>query len=232
MRLTILILSFFFGLSSIFLQAATSIRSGDQPEVIIPEYFENRVKAILFSENEKLPYFDISLLKDNEELLAILKQEICTKFTVTTLDGAAIPCIHFIRPNSRKLVIIGPGFPTPKEKMAPYLHIFPDCDLLFFDYRGQGLYHKPKWGFKSLDALGYKVFGVDMSVTGLGTREVEDLRVVVAEMKLKKPYQSVHGLGLCYSSFIFAQAQALYSDLFTSLICASISSTRSFFMAW
>ncbi len=62
------------------------------------------------------------------------------KVSFKTSDGVMISCTYFDR-NSDRLMIIGEGFTNEREKMTPFLSTISDCDIVLFDFRGQG--YKP-----------------------------------------------------------------------------------------
>ncbi|MBS1988462.1 hypothetical protein JST56_05735 [Candidatus Dependentiae bacterium] len=126
------------------------------------------------------------------------------------LDGQSVHCTYFNR-KSDKLLIIGEGFTNAREVMSPFIDMFPDYDLVLFDFPGQGL-------DANQYALSTLCIGVDSSRTQFGGHEERYVEAVVDHFKKSKTYTQVYGLGVCYSAFIFLKSAALRSDLFDKLI--------------
>ena len=133
-----------------------------------------------------------------------------------------IRCTFFDR-KSDTLLVLGPGFPVQRERMLPFVKLFPSYDLLLFDYRGVGSdYHLNKlsllfpWKWKGF--LSWIISKVDFNISGIGTLEEDDVISVVDACKQKKKYQRIFGLGLCFSSYVFARAMTKRPNLFDKLI--------------
>ncbi len=127
-----------------------------------------------------------------------------------TEDDIKICATYFDR-KSDKLMIVGEGFTNDREVMSPFIDMFPDYDLVLFDFRGQGLE-------ANYFSLSKRCFGVDSEYAKLGAVEEKDVYAVVSGMKKIKNYKQVYGLGLCYSAFIFLKALALRPGTFDKLI--------------
>lgn len=125
-------------------------------------------------------------------------------------DGVTIHATYFNR-NSNKLLIVGEGFTNEREVMSPFIDMFPDYDLVLFDFRGQGLDTRTF-------SLSKQCIGVDTKYARLGVVEERDVFAVVDGMKKIKKYTHIYGLGVCYSAFIFLKAAALRQGLFDKLI--------------
>lgn len=117
-------------------------------------------------------------------------------------DGNIVPCTYFDR-ESDKLLVVGEGFTNDREVMSPLIDMFPDHDVILFDYRGQGLKEN---GFEFSPTK--FLFNVNCSKTGLGAFEDRDVTAVIETMKNKKKYAQIDGIGLCYSALIFVKAAA------------------------
>jgi hypothetical protein len=128
----------------------------------------------------------------------------------------------FLDRNSDTLLVIGTGFPVPRERMLPFVKIFPAYDIMLFDYRGIGSDHElgPSsllpWKWKGIAS--WYGFNVDINVSGLGTVEEKDVIALVNESKQLKAYKHVYGLGQCFSSYVFAKALCLEPELFEKVI--------------
>ncbi|MCB9493238.1 MAG: hypothetical protein H6679_03115 [Epsilonproteobacteria bacterium] len=166
-------------------------------------------------------YFEAEFITQHQHV----RDSVCQKYDVEIITADCqsndLECLYLKR-KSNTLLVIGPGFPVPKERMISFVDLFPNYDLLFFDYRGQGgsVYKDSSW-FSLAAWLGFGtkcLFGVDMAATKLGQQEHDDLYAVVEAVKQKKQYQHTYGIALCYSSYIFAKAQALKPNLFQKLI--------------
>ncbi|MFA5074524.1 MAG: alpha/beta hydrolase [Candidatus Babeliales bacterium] len=165
-------------------------------------------------------FFDRTFLNKPKKVRILLSELNYQNFEIKK-DGYNLHYSFFDRKNN-KLMVIGGGFPVPREKMAPFFKLFPDYDILIFDYRGQGLDHSTNW--KSLypsnwlAGLSHKLFGVDLNISRIGTKEEDDLITIIDEVKNRKTYDKVFGLGMCFSSFVFVRALSLYPNLFDKLI--------------
>ena len=115
-------------------------------------------------------------------------------------DGNIVPCTYFDRA-SDKLLVVGEGFTNDREIMSPFIDMFPDHDVILFDYRGQGL-RENEWEFSPTKFL----FNANCSKSGLGATEDRDVIAVIEAMKNKKKYTQIDGIGLCYSALIFVKA--------------------------
>lgn len=129
---------------------------------------------------------------------------------VKAIDGQSVHCTYFNR-KSDKLLIIGEGFTNAREVMSPFIDMFPDYDLVLFDFPGQGL-------DANQYALSTMCIGVDSSCTQFGGHEERYVEAVVDHFKKNKTYTQVYGLGVCYSAFIFLKGAAIRHDLFDKLI--------------
>lgn len=203
-----------------------SVKTNDNQKhlsITLAQQFEKKAQEA-YPSLQSSPFFDRTLLKNVPLLSTQLKKEKGINLTVKTSDQAIVHGTLFDR-SSNTLLVVGPGFPSPKEKMAPFIHLFSNYDIVLFDYRGQGIKHvgESSWHPSSLlGSLTYKAFGLDLSVTKLGTIEARDVKALVHAMKKSKNYKHVYGIGLCYSSFIFAQAIADEPDLFDKIIFDSV----------
>ena len=163
-------------------------------------------------------FFDTKFLRNPKAVRDWhLKNKPCKKnvgklIKVMTADGHAIPCTFFDR-GSSVLTIVGEGFTNEREVMTPFVDMF-DTDIVLFDFRGQGyeqfsLFNYDTW---CVD-LAKVTFGMDARVATLGEVEEEDVFAVVDFFKNSngKQYEQVNGVSVCYSSFIFLKAEAIWN---------------------
>ncbi len=136
---------------------------------------------------------------------------------IYTEDGQWVPCTYFDR-NSDTLLIVGEGFTNEREVMTPFVDMF-DCDIVLFDFRGQG--YKP-FDIKNPETwpldLAQVSFGMDSEICTLGQDEEKDVFAVIDYFKTKKNYKHVNGVSVCYASFIFLKAEALRPGLFDKIV--------------
>jgi len=147
-----------------------------------------------------------------------------TMYDVTTEDGIHLGATHFDR-GSDTLLVIGTGFTNEREVMSPFVAMFPDYDVVIFDFRGHGyqpfsITDTKTWPL-SLTKVG---FGIDGSLVTFGLNEDKDVLAVVEGFKaLKqcnydKSYKNVFGLGVCYGALIFLKTLSVHPGIFDKLI--------------
>lgn len=132
------------------------------------------------------------------------KDKTHSEHTVLTDDGVKIRYSFFDR-KSDKLLIIGPGFTNAKEKMAPFVHMFTDYDIVIINFRGHGIC--AAWNFNPA----YHLLGIDTGVQ-FGAKEELDIFAVVNDIRSMKNYSECIGLGVCFGAFAIAKAQAEASN--------------------
>jgi pimeloyl-ACP methyl ester carboxylesterase len=204
-------------------QHKTEIAFDEQAGVQFPEATEKfAVKTNSFL--NKSPYFDTSFIAQTKKVRQhhlkkkYDKGNIGKIVELTTRDGEYIGCTYFDR-GSDKLLIIGEGFTNVREYMTPFVDMFPEHDVVLFDFRGHG--YRP---FSLGDAdtwpidLAKRTFGVDSEIVTFGVKEEFDVFAVVDHFKKRKNYIQVNGIGVCYGAFILLKAAALRSDLFDKLV--------------
>ena len=170
------------------------------------------------------PLFDVSFLiqpkkvRDYQTKKKHYKNNVGALVEFTTKDGETIHGTYFDR-DSDTLFVIGPGFTNEREKMAPFTHMFDECDLIFFDYRGHGYQEAKFWDPSTWDLnFFHTFFGIDPQKARLGLDEEKDVIAVINGMKKRKKYNAIVGIGICYSALIFSKTAALYPKAFTHLI--------------
>lgn len=176
------------------------------------EYFRQ-----LQLKNEKNPVQSVYYYELTDKKLQRDKGELIDN--IATEDHVQIFTTYFNR-GSDKLLIVGEGFTNERELVTPYLAMFPDYDIVLFDFRGQGFRDFDFWDLETWKLNFAQVtFGMDSGLATLGQREELDVFAVVDHFKELKQqrdgvaYSSVYGVSLCYSSFIFLKAQAIRERL-------------------
>lgn len=169
-----------------------------------------------------LDCFTSSFIKDRTKAMQKLEKLGGKNIVVSREGSQKIHCTFFDR-KSDTLLVLGVGFPVVRQRMLPFVKLFPKYDLLLFDYPGIGSDHNIgfssyffPWRWKGL--LSWAIAKVDFNVSSFGATEEKDVITVVDYFKKQKDYKNVFGLGLCFSSYTFAKAAAKRSDLFNKLI--------------
>lgn len=142
--------------------------------------------------------FNTKLLKNKKARKQFLEEESAQKIELETVDNIKIEG-YFIDRGANKAILIGQGFPSCCTKLVPFLKLFPDYDLLIINYR----WHN--WQ-SSLN------FSSDMLSNPIAKYIYEAKNDVIAAVKFLKnrnQYESITGIGLCYSGLIYVIAQAM-----------------------
>lgn len=145
-------------------------------------------------------------------------------YEVYTDDGVTINCTYFDR-GSDTLLLIGGGFTNEREYMSPFIDMFPDYDVVLFDFRGHG-YSEFSLGDPDTwpTNITKKNFGIDPDAVYFGVKEHLDVFAVVDGFKRLKThvagraYKNVFGLGVCYGAFNFLKTASMFPKLFDKLI--------------
>ncbi len=180
----------------------------------LPEKINTFAKKINASLNNSM-FFDIPFLLNSKKIREHLlkpkyyKQNVGKTIFVETEDSNIVECTYFDR-KSDKLLIIGSGFTNVKEKMATFIHMFTDYDIIIFNLRGHGIndwkfYNPTTWRINPM----HYFFRVNTRKTKLGAEEEKDVTAVVNYFRNMKNYDKVYGLGVCYSALIFIKAQGI-----------------------
>jgi len=122
-------------------------------------------------------------------------EERVSNFDLYSDNRVKIPTIFFDR-GSDKLLVVGQGFSGRKEQQVYKTKIFLDYDIVVFDYRwirSYRFYLKPTTIIHPYQKILLE--------------EKDEVLTVVNEIKSRKRYTDVIGLGECYSNFTFAMAQ-------------------------
>ena len=151
----------------------------------------------LYQESFAVPnYFDPQTIKyDPLFRYAAFEEARAQKLSITSPFGYTFEAL-FVDRASDKLLVIGQGFHAHKEYLVPFLKLFPDYDLLCFDYQNH----------RAMIAT-YMREGRSI-LDGYFIRPQADVNLAVNAIKNRKKYTSVIGLGMCYSGIIFSGAQA------------------------
>lgn len=138
-------------------------------------------------------------------------------FSLPLSTNLTIP-VKFYNRRSDRLIVAAQALPASKRSMEIFSELFPEYDIVTFDYRWNDNY---EWFLcKSIFAC--------KPVQSVLLDEIEELRTVVTHTINRKKYKTVVGLGQCYSCFHLAQLQA-ESKPFTHLIFDSCwHSVKSF----
>jgi len=183
--------------------------------------------------NEHLNYsifFDRSFLKDAQEVREYhcrpkaRREFIGQLYDVVTADGKHIGATFFDR-GSDTLLVVAEGFTNAREVMSPFVAMFPQYDVVLFDFRGHG-YQPGYWSdyVPCPSNVTKWFFGVDPDDVRFGCDEDKDVRAVVDAFKdLKKSttgkrYANINGLGVCYGAFILLKTLSLNPGLFDRLV--------------
>ena len=162
--------------------------------------------------------FDTTNLKNTKYIAKEFDKLGAKEIVIETEDGIKSYASYFDRGNEN-IIIVGPGFTNVKEKMAPFIHMFWDknYDFLIFNYRGHGKnpikksrLNPKNWKPQPLVSLfKHLIDDVDFSQVRLGKEEEKDIFAAVDFARNTKNYKKVIGLGICYSSLVFAKAQSI-----------------------
>jgi pimeloyl-ACP methyl ester carboxylesterase len=208
----------------------TELVFGNQPGVAL----DPAVEALAVFENGWLnhaKYFDSQLICDAKKTRKEhLKKKPCKSdigkiYEIETIDGVMLRATYFDR-GSDTLLVIGEGFTNNREQMSSFIDMFPDFDIVLFDFRGHEyeemkLFEPSTW---TLDFVKYAI-GIDTSLIRFGQDEDLDVVAIVNGFKYEKErnnngktYANVYGVGICYGAFIFAKTASLHPKLFTKLV--------------
>lgn len=194
----------------------TEIRSYSKNESFeLPKEVNNFAKKINAPLNNSM-FFDVPFLLNSKRIREYLlqpkfyKPDVGKIIFVETEDSNTVECMYFNR-NSDKILFVGGGFTNAKELMAPFIHMFPNYDIVIFDYRGHGI-HNGKYLNPTTWRINpfHRIFKVNTKKTKLGEEEEKDITAVVNHFKNAKKYEQVYGLGICYSALIFIKAQSIW----------------------
>ncbi|MCL5875827.1 MAG: hypothetical protein M1114_05130 [Candidatus Dependentiae bacterium] len=186
--------------------------------------------------NYNATYFNVPFLKNKREIRSFLRKnkkndnERGIPFRIQE-DATEVHGSFFDR-NSDHLVVISGGFTNCHEYMAPFIKLFPNYDLLFFDLPGHGLEQGEAQSVKG--QIAQALLGLNFDSIELGDAESQTIIIAVNHFKQKKKYTKIAGVARCYSVPFFAQAGIAWEKenkqpLFDKLILdAPFSSFQSF----
>lgn len=197
----------------------TEVAINDKPGVELPAKVEQLAKACFGYLNLSL-FFNVNFILNANNVRTEQKKRLNTTFfTATTVDGQTLSCTYIDR-KSNNILIVGPGFTNNRELMAPFVAMFDSYDVVLFDYRGHGYNNDAQWLAPSTWELSLSkyLFGVNAKKTTLGAKEDLDVLAVIEKVKSMKPNSKIHGLGVCFSTFIFLKVAAQYPGAFDKLI--------------
>lgn len=194
--------------------AEVSVQKDAEHRFVVSPELEEMAKRAYFWMDSSI-YFDTKIIWDAAATRKIHTKkkpktsEIGRLFSVETIDHVKIDCTYFDR-GSDTLIVVAEGFTNSREHMSPFITMYPDKDIVLFDFRGHGANGAGLLNFAKT------VAGIDTSKVRLGLEEDKDVRAVVNGFKKYKtqctgtPYKQVIGLGLCYGAFVTAKAQAMH----------------------
>jgi len=164
-----------------------------------------KIKQIAFNSNSFLnnsSFFDTKLIVDTPKVREEFKKDQTHKeVIIETEDKEKLVCSYFDR-KSDKIIIVGPGFTNCKEKMAPFVHMFADYDILLMNFRGHG--HRDGINLNPF----YNLLEITFDIQ-LGVKEEKDVFAVTDFVRKQKKYKQVTGLGICFGAIVFAKAQGI-----------------------
>ena len=137
-------------------------------------------------------------------------------------DGTEIETVFHDRKSST-LIVVSPGFNSFYKQLSPFLWMFNNEDVLFFNHRGHyNPSEAPKAGLYGNFLK--KLFNLNFSPqeTKLGQTEDSDLAEIVNFYKNAKNYTEVICVGFCFGAAMAVKAQAKNPGLFTKLILDSV----------
>jgi len=147
-----------------------------------------------FGDLAKSKYFDTAKLK--KEPKRLLEEAGAQEIEFETSDKKKIQG-YFLDRGSDKALLIGQGFIDSCDVLIPFFKLFPDYDILIINYR----WHSLKF-LKNIfnDPLSKFIFEAK-----------RDVAAAAKYLRNNKDYESLTGIGLCYSGLVYtiAQAQAL-----------------------
>lgn len=147
-----------------------------------------------FSNQDWSKYFDTKVLKNPNSRKKLLDDENPKKVEFSTADNIKING-YFIDRGANKAILIGQGFLASCEKLIPFFKIFPEYDLLIIDYRWYKSFKFPN--YITADPLDKYIY-----------QAKEDVIAAVKFLRNNKQYETITGIGICYSGLIYAIAQA------------------------
>lgn len=200
----------------------TEVVIGDEPGFPLSSIFELEAKKRYKDLNDSL-FFKTSFVRDvpavREFHTDSRNPDRGELISIQTVDGIEIKCTFFDR-GSDTLIVVGPGFTNEREIMTPFVKMFSNYNVVIFDFRGHG--YEPSTWYNPMTWHSWSVtkntFGMDSYLAKLGEVEERDVAAVVTEFKTRKTYKNVFGVSVCYGSFIFLKAQALYPGLFDRIV--------------
>lgn len=148
--------------------------------------------GLAFGELGKSDHFDTKKLKTSQKQL--LDEEGAQKVEIETADKITLEG-YFLDRGSDKVLLIGQGFIDTCDVLIPYFKLFPDYDILIINYR----WHSLKF-LKNIFNDPLTKFIIDAQ---------KDVIASVEYLRNNKKYDSVTGIGLCYSGLVYAIAEGM-----------------------
>ena len=168
--------------------------------------YANQVNKELNSFNDT--FFNPQFLKKAHKLSSWAS----TEGQQFVLQGAT-QTVHgtYFNRGSDTLVIVGPGFNNKHEQMAGCIKLFPDYDLVFFDFPGHGRAQRQPSTFQG--KLSRFFADIDITSVSFGPAEVETILTAITHFKGQKEYTKLVGVGFCYSVMFLVQAGAQWATI-------------------
>jgi len=167
------------------------VRSQDK-EVILSDHYIRHINK-KHSALLKHPYCSVPFRFDTQAVQRELEKIGAKKLSLKTHDHITVEAYH-LKKSMDTLLIAAPGFPGEKEIMINLAAMFPQYDLLLFDFRwANSDYFKQKKIFLHP----YRSLIDDC---------IKDVRCIL-DYAHSNHYKQIIGLGTCYSAGLFPMAQ-------------------------
>jgi pimeloyl-ACP methyl ester carboxylesterase len=202
-------------------QAPLTFRTENE-QIVLGDTFFNEVKAKHHDIKQNNPdCFNPKFIRDLPK--ASSKLEKLGGENQIIVDEVGTHYITFFDRGSLNLLVIGSGFPVQRQRMLPFILLFPNYDILIFDYRGIAIEHTIPlstticpWKWNGL--LSKKLAHFDCNSSCFGTKEEEDVCAIIHAIKSKKKYIQTIGIALCFSTYTFAKALNQDPTLFNKIV--------------
>jgi len=174
------------------------MNNSDEKQVVQAEQEAEKIRdywePIIANNKEKIRNYHEHLKQRHEPQPGMIN--IFEEFSVRTPSGIDIS-VSFFNRSSNTLVVAGQGFQHPKHSVYPIAALYPNYDIVVFNYRWVKL-----WSFAMKLSTIFSPFKQFL------LKEYEEVATVVNHIKQQKKYDMVVGHALCYSTYPFITAQA------------------------
>lgn len=216
---------------------AIQFKIGRTKVAIQDAFVEQCVQQFAYLNSYNDSFFNVRFLKQHAQVRAFLTEQYGATGDTPVYEciqqgDLAVHVTHFDRKSQYVLFICG-GFTNAREYMAPYVKLFPDYDLVFFDLPGHGLEKQQANSYKGI--MSDSLCGVNVEAITLGQAESRVIQAVADFYQRKKYYRKKCAIARCYSVPFFAQAaldwqQNHVTPLFDTLIIDSAFASFSSFV--